>query len=278
MSARARAQARAALVKHLLWARIAGEVATPRENNLHHLKALADGDPYYHFGLDLDGRWSDSDTVLEMMAERCGISDDPEHTHGQDTIDPELTVNALDRVAARLKQAAEGRQRVLLATGHPAGLMPLHQAVGRALRRAGCELAIPPDGILTTEGEVRHLDGVVVLHRGGNLMHTHSPVPMQRILDVMQMDDRLPDLVHADHGWAGCSGQRGIETVGYADCNDPALFVGEADGRLLATVPLDDNVPPHRYQPVIDYLLTAAGLEADAPIEPPHLNGRRRRK
>lgn len=269
MSARALAPARAALVTHLQWARIAGEVATPRENNLHHLRALAAGDTDYHFGLDLADRWSDDQKVLELMAERCGISDDPEYDTGQDTIDPELTVDALDRVAERLKRAADNRERVLLATGHPAGLMPMHQAVGRALRRAGCELALPPDGILTTEGEVRHVDGVVVLHRGGNLMHTHSPIPMQRILDVLQMDGRMPDLVHADHGWAGCAGQRGLETLGYADCNDPALFVGEAEGKLLVTVPLDDNVPPHRYQPMIDYLLAAAGLQPDEPIAPP---------
>jgi hypothetical protein len=263
MSSHSLATARAALVTHLIWARIAGEVGTPRENNLQHLRALASGDEYHHFGLDLADRWSDEDKLLELMAERCGISDDPEYTHGIDTIDPELTVNALDRVAARLREAADAGERVLLASGHPAGLMPVHQAVARALHKAGCRIALPPDGILTPEGEIRHLDGVVVVHRGGNLMHTHSPLPMQRILDVMQMDGTAPDLVHADHGWAGCSGQRGIDTLGYADSNDPALFVGEAEGRLIATVPLDDNVPPYRYQPMIDYLLKAAGLPAD---------------
>ena len=64
----------------------------------------------------------------------------------------------------------------------------------------------------------------------------------------------------ADHGWAGAAGQAGIDTVGFADCNDPALFVGEAEGRVLSCVPLDDNVEPRLYAPLTAYLLDRAGL------------------
>jgi hypothetical protein len=71
-----------------------------------------------------------------------------------------------------------------------------------------------------------------------------------------------PDLVVADHGWAGAAGQAGIDAVGFADSNDPALFVGEAEGRVLVCVPLDDNVAPHLYPPVTAYLLNRAGLAA----------------
>ena len=41
----------------------------------------------------------------------------------------------------------------------------------------------------------------------------------------------------ADHGWAGAAGEAGIETVGFADSNDPALFVGEAEGKIAVAVP-----------------------------------------
>ena len=71
----------------------------------------------------------------------------------------------------------------------------------------------------------------------------------------------LPDLVVADHGWAGCAGQRGVDSVGYADCNDPALFLGEAEGTLQVVVPLDDHVvSPRYYDPMTAYLLEQAGL------------------
>ena len=53
-----------------------------------------------------------------------------------------------------------------------------------------------------------------------------------------------------DHGWAGAAAEAGIETLGMADCNDPALFVAEEEGKPIVTVPLDDNVPPHLYDPL----------------------------
>jgi hypothetical protein len=56
--------------------------------------------------------------------------------------------------------------------------------------------------------------------------------------------------------------------VGFADSNDPALFVAEAEGRLLVCVPLDDNVAPHLYEPLTAYLLERAGLRADTGAAP----------
>ena len=40
----------------------------------------------------------------------------------------------------------------------------------------------------------------------------------------------------------GPRARRASTTVGFADCNDPALFVGEAEGKVAVSVPLDDNV------------------------------------
>ncbi|NYI08309.1 phosphatase [Allostreptomyces psammosilenae] len=269
---------RSELVEHLVHSRIAGNVATPRENNLDHYRQLAAGNRYYWLGLELDGdRWTYEATLAEM-ASRCGVSPDPEHGRGQDTIDPELTVAALERMAVRLRAAARRRERVFLATGHPTGLLPVHLAIGRALRRAGCELLAAPEGIVNLpsatkerwmgifreEGEVRRIEHVAVLRAHGDLRHTHSAEFVHRVLDALAAQGSPgPDLVVADHGWAGGAGARGVDTVGFADCNDPALFLGEAQGDLLVTVPLDDNVPPHLYEPMTAYLLHAAGLPVD---------------
>lgn len=253
---------RAALVEHLVRTRIAGDVATPRDNNLSHYRQLANGNRHFWLGLELGDRWSDEQDVLAVMAERCGVSDDPEHRQGQDTIDPELTVDALDRMAARLRKAAADRERVLFATGHPGGLLDVHRQTADALRAAGCEIVRIPGGLMADEGMVFQFAGVAVLERGATLWHTHSPVPMATVLDGLEREGRpRPDLVVADHGWAGCAGQRGIDSIGYADCNDPALFLGEAEGTLQVTVPLDDHVAdPRFYDPMTDYLLDAAGL------------------
>ncbi|MEV0963503.1 MULTISPECIES: phosphatase [unclassified Streptomyces] len=253
---------RSALVDHLVRTRIAGDVATPRDNNLSHYRRLANGDRHYWLGLELGDRWSDEQDVLAVMAERCGVNDDPRYRHGQDTIDPELTVDALDRMAARLKQAAAGRESVLFATGHPGGLLDVHRQIADALRSTGCEIVRIPSGLTADEGMVFQFAGVAVLERGATLWHTHSPEPMAAILDGLERDGRTrPDLVVADHGWAGCAGQRGVDAVGFADSNDPALFIGEAEGTVRVTVPLDDHVTdPRFYDPMTAYLLDAAGL------------------
>ncbi|MFT2016981.1 phosphatase [Streptomyces sp. 796.1] len=255
---------RAALVDHLVRTRIAGNVATPRENNLSHYRKLANGDRNFWLGLELGDRWTDEQDVLAVMAERCGVIDDPEYRTGQDTIDPQLTVDALDRKAAVLRKAAESQSRVLFATGHPGGLIDVHRSVAAGLRAVGCEIVEIPGGLQADEGFVFQFADVAMLERGATLWHTHSPEPMNAILDGLTREGRpLPDLVVADHGWAGCAGQRGIDAVGYADCNDPALFIGEAEGTLAVTVPLDDHVTnPRFYDPMTAYLLDAAGLPA----------------
>ncbi|MEC4018090.1 phosphatase [Streptomyces sp. H27-D2] len=256
------APSRAELIDHLVRTRIAGDVATPRDNNLSHYRKLANGDRHYWLGLELGDRWTDEQDVLAVMAERCGVVDDPEHRAGQDTIDPELTVDALDRMAVVLRKAAEGKQRVLFATGHPGGLLDVHRSTASALRAAGCEIVVIPSGLQADEGYVFQFCDIAVLERGATLWHTHSPEPMAAILDGLAREGRpLPDLVIADHGWAGCAGQRGIDSIGYADSNDPALFLGEAEGTLTVTVPLDDHVvDPRFYDPMTAYLLAAAGL------------------
>ncbi|MFD9000481.1 phosphatase [Streptomyces sp. NPDC059582] len=253
---------RAELVDHLVRTRIAGDVATPRENNLSHYRKLANGDRNFWLGLELGDRWTDEQDVLAVMAERVGVNDDAEYRYGQDTIDPELTVAALERMAGRLRKAAEGRQRVLLATGHPGGLLDVHRATAAALRTAGCEIVVVPELLQTDEGYVMQFADVAVLEHGATLWHTHSGEPMRAILKGLEREGRaLPDLVVADHGWAGFAGQHGIDSVGYADCNDPALFLAESEGTLQVAVPLDDHVvSPRYYDPLTAYLLAEAGL------------------
>jgi len=246
---------------HLVANRIAGEVATTRENNLTNFARMSRRDPSYLFGLRPAGSWTPAD-VLRLMVERVGVHPDPRYAAGVDTIDPDKTLDRLDAMAARLRGAAQRRERVLVATGHPAGVFAIHAELARALAGAGCTLLTPGAGwsFLNQAGhrrEIRHLAGVAVVSDRGELNHTHSPRPMEAMLaELAHRGEAPPDLVVADHGYAGAAGQAGVATVGFADCNDPALFVGEAEGRIEVAVPLDDNVLPHRYAPITGYLLS----------------------
>jgi histidinol phosphate phosphatase hisN-like protein len=251
----------------LIDARIAGDVATTRENNLANYRHMSDRDPHYLLGITPDGAWTPTD-VLKLMVARCGVVPDPEHTSGQDTIDPDLTIERLDAMADRLRTAITRRERVLVATGHPVGMRPTHTAIATALRAAGCTLIRAADGWPhpdgTPYGRVGHIDYVddvaMVRTSTGALQHTHSPLPMRAVLDALDHDRQArPDLVVADHGWAGAAGAAGVDAMGFADCNDPALFVAEAEGIVAVCVPLDDNVHPDLYGPMNAYLLGQLG-------------------
>ncbi|GAA4980491.1 phosphatase [Uniformispora flossi] len=260
---------RAALRAHLVRSRIAGDVATPRENNLRHFRLMSERHPGYLFGLEPDGTWT-PDEVLALMVRRCGVAADPAHLNGQDTIDPDLTIAALDAYAVRLGRAARDRERVVVATGHPDGLLDWYRGVARALRDAGCTLLRPArDWTYKTpasEGaKLRSIDYrgpvAVVVDDVGEPKHTHSARPIRAMLTALaDAGEELPGLVVGDHGWAGGAGQAGVDAIGFADCNDPALFVGVEENRVAVAVPLDDNVAPHLYKPLLAYCLDRAGL------------------
>ena len=251
----------AALRQHLLASRICGDVTTDRYDNLRNIRRLLDGHPSCTFGLPVPDRTSDE--VLEVMVRRCGIHPDPSYDVGPDTIDVDLCVAALVRVRDRLADAVAGRQRVVLATGHPTGILAIHLAVAAALTAAGCEVLRPDvdawqwpwdhdsDWARRRPRHIRNLGGVHLLAAGGELVHTHAPDPGVELLRRCE-----PDLVVADHGWAGAAAVAGHQVLGFADSNDPALFVGEEAGLPLITVPLDDNVRPHLYDPVSRFLTT----------------------
>jgi hypothetical protein len=137
-------------------------------------------------------------------------------------------------------------------------VLVIHLQVASALRAAGAEVLVPEQDWRehvpgwSRAQTVRALNGVHVLATGGELLHTHMPEPMRALLAAL--GDAPPDLVVADHGWAGAAAEAGIETLALADCNDPALFVAEAEGKPVVTVPLDDNVKPHLYDPISAYL------------------------
>jgi hypothetical protein len=249
---------------HLLEHRIAGDVGTPRENNLRNIGLLARGDQQYTFGFSFGEEW-DAARILTTVAERVGISADPEYRVGPDRIDPDRTLDRLDAMGEQLARAVKARARVFVATGHPSGLLAVGLVLTAALTAAGAEVVTPhaglsyetaAHGIRHRRRQVRYVGNVAMVSGGGELNHTHSPRPMQLLLAAMQESRAaMPDLVIADHGWAGAAAEAGLRTVAFADCNDPALFVAEAAGRVEVVVPLDDNVLPHLYDPMAAYLV-----------------------
>ncbi|MEV0381868.1 phosphatase [Nonomuraea sp. NPDC050643] len=248
------------LREHLVHSRIAGDVATPRENNLDHYSSLANGDPYYALGLTFEQPWPYRD-ILALMAKSAGVVSDPGHRWGQDTIDPDLTIDAIDAMAERVAGVlSRPEPRVLFATGHPTGLLAIHLPLAALCVARGARLLTPAEG-WTYAGtgfgrprRIRYLQDIAMLDDRGGFVHTHDAAPMRHMLG--ELAGGLPDLVIADHGWAGAAGEAGVPTVAFADSNDPGLFLGEAEGKIEVVVPLDDNVLPRYYAPLTERLVT----------------------
>lgn len=254
-----RNEERSILRSQLLASRVCGDTRTSRENAMRNARLLVEGDPDKSLGIEHAGL--DLEEVMNAVAALCGCSADPLEHDGPGYIDPERTLDELERYAARLRLAAVRAERVLICTGHPTGPLPTYMAIARALEEAGCKVLRPLDGEVLRGGEagrhrgnrVRFLDGAGVLADGASLYHTHDAWPMERLLDACD-----PELVLADHGFAGAALTRGIESLALNDINDPSLAVAKARGMIDIVIPLDDNVPESdAYAPITDFLVRA---------------------
>jgi hypothetical protein len=163
-------------------------------------------------------------------------------------IDPYKILAACRAVGHRLSHAAARGERVVLATGHPSGLLLLYMAVAELAEEQGAELLRPAEGLDWREAgrrrEIRYFHGVAMLSDRASSLHTHGPQAMEAMLE-----EATPDLVFADHGFAGAAIEAGIDTVSIADVNDPALVVAKWQGRTDTVIVMDDNVRPESYWP-----------------------------
>ncbi|MCF3963723.1 phosphatase [Streptomyces fuscigenes] len=264
-----------ALRAHLLAARLAGPVATSRESSLRAYRLFAARDPRVTLGLAPERSWREAD-LLRLMAVSCGVSADARYVTGPDVIDPDRTLAALDAFARRLSAAVARGAAVLFGTGHPDRLLGFYGELADALSTAGCEVLMPAQGrcvdIATRFGlrtyRLDYVRGVALVREAGARCagsetgaHSHSPLPVRVVLEAAAAaGGRLPDLVVGDHGWICGAGQLGIEAIGLADTGDPAVFVGEAEGRVRVAVPLDDAARSLSYRPLARYVLNRACL------------------
>jgi hypothetical protein len=249
---------RAGLRAYLVESGIAGNTKTSRENAVHNALLLVDGDPDKFLGLDHAGLHEAE--VMDAVAELCGCDPDPRATHGPGVIDPDRTLDELDAYAERLAEAVRRDESFLLCTGHPTGPLTVYTAMSRWLEAIGCKVLRPLDDVKLPlrpgdprrhrGNRVRFVDGVGMYADGATLYHTHSSWPMERLLDASD-----PDLVLADHGFAGAAIARGIETLAFNDINDPSLAVAKARRMTRIVVPLDDNVPSDLYRPIAKFLI-----------------------
>ena len=231
-----------------------------RAKNIQKIHALLDGGTDDDFGLSGLDRYTAGE-VLGFLAELTGCSPDIADLEADEMIDPDKTIEGVISAAERLRDHARRGGTLLVATGHPTGLLENHIRMADAFRqRGGKLLRLREEERLALPGkarEVRYVGSVGCLADWGQLLHTHSAAAMQALLEV----EPWPEMVLADHGFAGAAIERGIPTIAVMDINDSALAVAMAEGKDVVIIPMDDNRPPRLYEPV--WRLVEQILEGD---------------
>ena len=242
--------ARADLVEALLLGGVAGTATHPLDNVRGNIEMLIDGDPDKSFGLSgLPGGF-DLDDILSMVEVGAGAPIDHDERFGPVDIRAEPVLDVCDRWGDRLRVATERSETIVLATGHPTGMGLFYHRIDTWLTGRGARMLAPAQGVCwREEGRphdwcIDHWGGVGMLTDGREPRHTHWPDAMRRMLAEV-----TPDLVVADHGFAGAAIEAGVETLSIADVNDPALLVAQAQGRTEHVLVMDDHVDPAAYWP-----------------------------
>jgi hypothetical protein len=228
-----------------------GGVAGPhrshqKEDNVLKASQLASGEPDSTFGMP-EVASATTEEGLDAVAAVTGAREP-----GEAYIDPDATIAGVRAASDRLVQACRKGATIVVASGHPGPLLNHHARLVEAITAAGGKVIRPLDEMgMTLAGArrlYRYLQGVGQVTDGVRGLHTHSPLPMEKVLD----GGELPDLVFADHGFAGASVARGIPVIACMDTNDTALAVAHARGRDVTLIPLDDGRRPDAYDVIAE--------------------------
>jgi Phosphatase len=237
---------------------VAGPAGHPHHNVFGNIRQLVDHDPDKLFGLsDLPEPFGFED-IVRLVGDAAGVPIDELATEGSPDIDARAVLGACRAMGERLAEAARRDERVLFATGHPGDLDPLYGSIAELVVSRGASILRPAAGetwfdeYAGHEWTIAYHGAVGMITDGERPRHTHWPEAMRRMLA-----EDIPDLVVADHGFAGAAIDAGVETLSIADVNDPALIVVKAQGRTSVVVVLDDHVPPENYWPCFQAVANA---------------------
>lgn len=192
-------------------------------------------DPVIGLGLDEIGDVAEAVWGLRFTSHRC-------------VLDPDVTGARLRMGIERIEAVAAAGGRIAFATGRPASLLSLYQALARRAGRAGANVLASAQSSSFMAGKhgarrLWWLEGVAVMTDGDDLLSGRAIEAGEELLFWLPR----PDLVVADSGFASCAVGAGIPTVAIADLDQLALGWAQRRGDPVTIVPVDVACPPQAY-------------------------------
>ncbi|HYP40267.1 MAG TPA: phosphatase [Chloroflexia bacterium] len=241
------------LERRLVKLRLAGpDLSHTRKKNVEAVERMVAGDQYATFGIrrvveHINSTGMSAGIALKIVSSVTKCSQDITYTEGRGYISPSSTIKGLKATAAAIKRVASNGGRVVLATGHPGSMIEYYIELADLVYRLGGRVLDLAKGQIVRQGEDRDhiqvvdsINSVAFLSDTCAALHSHDSAPMEMMLDDTE---HMPDLVIADHGFAGEAINRGIPTVAVMDTNDPGLALARHIGANVIIVPMNDNRP-----------------------------------
>ena len=174
------------------------------------------------------------------------IEDGAAEVFGVDTskpiveIDPELTMIALDEAFEMISEAANQGAKMVFACSRPAATLPMFIELARLAENSGAKILQSFDNTSSFIADGRKgrtiswVGSVGVISDGQSLLATN---------DAKAADDLLfhlprPDLVVADHIFAGASLTNGYPTIAFAGLESLAVAIASIPENQCLTVPM----------------------------------------
>ncbi len=207
------------------------------------MRRIVSGDPVALLGLERFGG-ADLPELRTVAADVWGWNS----AEPTVSIEPDRLLAGLVAARDRVIDVARRGGRILVATGRPASLLPLHQHFARLTVAAGGHLLDSGEaGPIAAAGRASlrlwWLGGVAVLTDGDVLIAD----PGIEAIDELLFTVPFPDLVVADRGFAGGALRAGIEVVALADLDALALGVASSRGLPVTVVPMHERRPAAAY-------------------------------
>lgn len=222
------------------------------------MRALVRGDVRARLGLPPFG-----DLTLDHTAAAAALIFGWDGDGPRARIDPARTIDGFNAACTRVLEVARDGGRIAFATARPASLLGLHRALAEAASAAGGDVldATQSAPIDARGHRIWWIDGVAMVTDGASLLADDSGAAAEELLFVLPR----PDLVVADHSFAGTAASIGLEVVTFADLDAMALAVASWRGMAVRVVPLDEHGAPQAYAPLLELL----GEAVVAPVPDP---------